>query len=76
MPLHIPGYNYCGPGTKDFTKDPINELDKACKEHDESYNQPHYRNDGTRASPYFYYTPGDEVLYQKAKRLRGINNPL
>ena len=42
--LHIPGYQYCGPGTK-LTKrlaqgDPgINPLDKACKEHDIVYFQ-------------------------------------
>lgn len=41
--LHLPGYQYCGPGTK-LTKrlnrgDPgINQLDKACKEHDIAYN--------------------------------------
>lgn len=37
--LHIPGYQYCGPGTKlqkRLTRgDPgINPLDAACKEHD------------------------------------------
>ena len=42
--LHIPGYQYCGPGTN-LTKrlacdDPgINPLDKACKEHDIVYSQ-------------------------------------
>ncbi|KAK5649428.1 hypothetical protein RI129_000457 [Pyrocoelia pectoralis] len=40
--LHLPGYQYCGPGTK-LTKrlergDPgINPLDASCKEHDISY---------------------------------------
>jgi hypothetical protein len=42
--LHIPGYQYCGPGTKldkRLTRgDPgINQLDKACKEHDIAYSQ-------------------------------------
>lgn len=42
--LHLPGYQYCGPGTnlkKRLARgDPgINELDKACKEHDIAYSQ-------------------------------------
>lgn len=42
--LHIPGYQYCGPGTR-LTKrlqrgDPgINKLDAACKEHDIAYSK-------------------------------------
>ena len=42
--MHIPGYQYCGPGTK-LTKrlargDPgINPLDAACKEHDIAYSK-------------------------------------
>lgn len=41
--LHIPGYQYCGPGTKLQKRlkrgDPgINELDKACKRHDIAYS--------------------------------------
>lgn len=41
--LHIPGYQYCGPGTELDKRlrrqDPgINKLDKACKEHDISYS--------------------------------------
>lgn len=40
--LHIPGYQYCGPGTKLATRlargDPgINKLDAACKQHDIAY---------------------------------------
>lgn len=36
--LHIPGYNWCGPGT-DITKNrlPVNKLDEACKKHDLFY---------------------------------------
>lgn len=42
--LHIPGYNYCGPGTKLAKRlargdRGINELDEACKLHDISYSQ-------------------------------------
>lgn len=41
--LHIPGYQYCGPGTKLEERlkrgDPgINPLDSACKEHDIAYS--------------------------------------
>ena len=42
--LHIPGYQYCGPGIKLQERlargDPgINPLDKACKEHDIAYRE-------------------------------------
>lgn len=41
--LHLPGYQYCGPGTKLQKRlqrgDPgINPLDQACKEHDIAYS--------------------------------------
>lgn len=41
--MHIPSYQYCGPGTKLKERlarnDPgINELDRACKEHDIAYS--------------------------------------
>lgn len=41
--LHLPGYQYCGPGTKLKERlargDPgVNELDRACKEHDIAYS--------------------------------------
>ncbi|XP_039299101.1 uncharacterized protein LOC111043400 [Nilaparvata lugens] len=40
--LHIPGYSYCGPGTKLAKRlarnDPgVNKLDEACKKHDIAY---------------------------------------
>lgn len=42
--MHIPGYQYCGPGTKLEKRlarnDPgINELDRACKDHDIAYTK-------------------------------------
>lgn len=42
--IHIPGYNYCGPGTKLEKRlqrgdKGINPLDEACKEHDLAYNK-------------------------------------
>lgn len=40
--LHLPGYNYCGPGTKLKKRlirgdEGINQLDEACKHHDIAY---------------------------------------
>lgn len=40
--LHLPGYNYCGPGTKLMERlqrgdKGVNELDEACKQHDIAY---------------------------------------
>lgn len=42
--LHLPGYQYCGPGTKLQERlargdSGINSLDQACKEHDISYSK-------------------------------------
>ncbi|WP_219822820.1 hypothetical protein, partial [Enterobacter cloacae complex sp. 4DZ3-17B2] len=42
--LHIPGYQYCGPGTTLKQRlargdSGINPLDKACKEHDIAYSK-------------------------------------
>lgn len=41
-PMHLPGYKYCGPGTKVVTSlindiKPINILDKGCQNHDVEY---------------------------------------
>ena len=41
--MHLPGYQYCGPGTKLKKRlargDPgINNLDQACKDHDIAYS--------------------------------------
>lgn len=42
--LHLPGYQYCGPGTKLEKRlargdSGINQLDRACKEHDIAYSK-------------------------------------
>lgn len=37
--LHLPGYNYCGPGTKSLEKRAINKLDEFCKDHDIAYQK-------------------------------------
>lgn len=70
--LHIPGYNYCGPGTWDFTKKPTNALDRACRDHDLSYKRTYYRN-GKKVHPYLNYVSSDEVLRKKAKRIGGLS---
>lgn len=61
--LHVPGYQYCGPGTKLAKRlargDPgINPLDAACKEHDIAYSKNH-TNIATR-------NEADKVLAEKA----------
>lgn len=42
--LHLPGYNYCGPGTRLQERlargdKGINQLDEYCKQHDIAYNK-------------------------------------
>ena len=58
---HIPGYNYCGPGTEDFTVTPRNALDRACRSHDLAYMASSKRTDRIRA---------DLDLYLEARKLR------
>lgn len=60
--LHLPGYQYCGPGTKLDKRlargdQGINSLDKACKEHDITYSQHQDKTDRHKA---------DKVLIDKA----------
>lgn len=60
--MHVPGYQYCGPGTNLQKRlkrgDPgINELDRACKEHDIAYSN---SNDLTNRHN------ADNVLREKA----------
>lgn len=61
--LHIPGYQYCGPGTKLAKRlargDPgINPLDAACKEHDIAYSRNRENLEARGAA--------DKVLTEKA----------
>lgn len=63
--LHLPGYQYCGPGTKLKKRlargDPgINPLDAACKEHDIAYSQNRENVEARNAA--------DRVLADKAWR--------
>ena len=60
--LHLPGYQYCGPGTKLQKRlargdKGINPLDAACKEHDIAYSQSKDIKDRHQA---------DRVLSEKA----------
>lgn len=68
--LHIPGYQYCGPGTKLQKRilqgdQGINPLDEACKEHDIAYGASHKLQDRHKA---------DKVLENKAwERIKAKN---
>lgn len=68
--LHLPGYQYCGPGTKLAKRlargDPgINPLDQACKEHDISYSK--HKNTADR-------NIADKILAEKAwNRVKSSN---
>jgi len=59
---HIPGYNFCGPGTKlqkrlERGDQGINPLDEACKEHEIAYSQNKALSERHRA---------DSILIDKA----------
>lgn len=65
--MHIPGYSYCGPGTKlneriNSGSAPINELDSGCLQHDVDYTY----NTTSRAE-------ADKKLVQLADKV--LNNP-
>ena len=55
--LHVPGYNYCGPGTKLRGQPAVNKLDEYCKQHDIFYS----KNTDTAAR-----TKADLVLADRA----------
>jgi hypothetical protein len=71
--IHIPGYNYCGPGTKLSKRlargdQGVNKLDEACKEHDIAYNNHEDLKERHKA---------DIVLLGKAKeRFHSLNASL
>lgn len=52
---HLPGYNYCGPGTSDFSRKPRNQLDKLCRDHDLAYGE-------YGAQAYIRPNPADDLL--------------
>lgn len=62
--LHLPGYNYCGPGTKLIKRllrgdKGVNKLDEYCKEHDIAYHRSSNLKDRHKA---------DLVLLKMAKK--------
>lgn len=62
--LHLPGYNYCGPGTKLQQRlsrgdKGINQLDECCKEHDIAYSKSSNLRDRHKA---------DIILLKMAKK--------
>lgn len=61
MPLHYPGYNYCGPGTKDFSKKPRNRLDRSCRRHDKGYGP---------FSDYFFWGKADDQIYEDLEKYK------
>lgn len=71
--FHIPGYNYCGPGTHDFTVAPTNNLDAACREHDISYDSKYVNKGIESVNPYFNFTQGDQDLINKASEEGGLS---
>lgn len=63
--LHIPGYNFCGPGTRLQKRllrgdKGVNQLDEACKQHDIAYSNTNDLSSRRKA---------DRVLAQKAFRI-------
>lgn len=61
MPLHYPGYNYCGPGTKNFGRKPKNRIDRACRRHDKGYKN---------LEDYFKWNIHDYTFLQELKKYR------
>lgn len=58
MPLHWPGHNYLGPGTKDFSKKPVDADDEIARQHDLEYasatsNQDIYNSDKKASTAFF-----------------------
>lgn len=66
--LHYPGYNYLGPGTRDFTKRPINALDAAARRHDLAYGR--YIDAGIPAwKVYAQYNEADGIFLREIASL-------
>lgn len=68
--LHIPGYNYCGPGTKLKSRlkrgdKGINPLDEYCKYHDIAYSKSNNLRDRHKA---------DQILMRKANSRQNSSN--
>ncbi len=70
---HLPGYNFCGPGTNVARRlregvEPVNELDRACLEHD-LHTEP--RGPYLSAGDPIKIARADAELQQKAGALAG-----
>ena len=70
---HLPKYQFCGPGTKVFTRlsqgeKGINDLDKACRIHDIEYLKYAGDNDGLREA--------DRRLRRAARNIGGLAGTL
>lgn len=71
--LHIPNFQYCGPGTRleeriAKNQEGINPLDAACKQHDIAY---------AKSSDLTSRHEADKILQQKAKeRIHSVNSTL
>ena len=68
--LHLPGYNYCGPGTKLEARlargdRGVNQLDEYCKEHDIAYSRSKNLSDRHKA---------DNILMNMAKNRRNASD--
>jgi len=61
---HIPGYNYCGPGTYDYSKKPKNQLDRLCRKHDLDYKK-------YGASAYTTWNKADSDFLGRVKNVKG-----
>lgn len=59
--VHIPGYDYAGPGTHDYSKVPVNKLDAAARIHDIEYRGYKY--------PYTRFNAADQKLIDVAYRI-------
>ena len=80
-PLHWPRYNYLGPGTKDFSKKPLNRLDQAARQHDLNYHRAKHFKDKWKADLELEQTilkfPGRKnVLEHSVARLMRIKRKL
>lgn len=67
MPLHGPGYKYCGPGTYDMSQKPKNALDAACRRHDMGYQD---IIDAGGPNPHTWWNHADEEFWHDLNRMR------
>ncbi|AJP36445.1 putative capsid protein [Avon-Heathcote Estuary associated circular virus 19] len=66
--LHYPGYNYLGPGTKNFDRAPRNDLDAAARKHDLDYGK---LQRGGR-NPYFKWFKADQRFLDRIAKDKSV----